>query len=301
MNQNSNTQKDRGIKEFLSNLFFPLTSTLDFLQKYFKGLILLIILLFFISLLSTGNIKEPNLMQINLSGTILDSDKILKDIKIAEKKSIKGVLFVVNSPGGAVAPSIEISYAIKRLREKKPVIVYASGTLASGSYYASIWANKIIANPGSIVGSIGVIFETPIIKGLLDKIGVEPSVVKAGKYKEIGTPFRPWKEYEKEEIKKVIFDTYDTFVKDVCKARGLKYEEKDKFAEAHIFTARGAKEVGLIDEVGTIYEAKEELKKISKVKEAVWKKPSKFEEMLKELSEKTSSKIVSLLFGFNLF
>ncbi len=299
--KNGSQQRSEGVKGFLGNLFFPVTATLEFLQNYFKGIILFIIILLIISAMSATKIEPPNLMKIKLTGAILDSDKILKDIELAKKQNIKGVLFIVDSPGGAVAPSIEISRAIKRLKAKKPVVVYASGTLASGSYYASIWANKIIANPGTVVGSIGVIFEVPVIKGLLDKIGVQPEVVKAGKYKEVGTPFRPWKDYEREEIKKVISDTYDMFVKDVCKARGLKCEDKEKFAEAHIFTARQAKDVGLVDEVATIDVAKEELKKLAKVKKAIWKKPTKIEEIIQEISQKSSSQIVSLLMGLKLF
>ncbi len=295
------SEEKKGVRKFLGNIFFPITATLEFLQKYFKGIVLLLLILLLIGFSQKEAVQKPNLITLKLNGTIIDAEKVLKQIEEAQKPHYKGVLFIINSPGGAVAPSIEISQAIKRLRQKKPVVVYAAGTLASGSYYSAIWSNKIIANPGAIVGSIGVIFETPMIKGLLDKIGVEPQIVKAGKYKEVGTPFRPWKEYEKAEIKKVIADTYEMFVKDVCKARGLKYEEKEKFAEAHIFTARQAKEVGLIDEVATIDIAKKEVEKLAKVKKPIWKKPSKFEEMLKEFSEETSSKLASLLFGYKLF
>lgn len=295
------SEEKKSIKKFLSDLFFPITATLEFLQKYFKGIILFIIILLLITLSQKEAVQKPNLITLKLNGTILNAEKVLEQIEEAQKPNYKGVLFIIDSPGGAVAPSIEISQAVKRLQKKKPVVVYAAGTLASGSYYSAIWSNKIIANPGAIVGSIGVIFETPMIKGLLDKIGIEPQVVKAGKYKEVGTPFRPWKEYEKAEINKVIRDTYEMFVKDVCKARGLKYEEKEKFAEAHIFTARQAKAVGLVDEVATIDVAKKELIKLAKVKKAIWKKPSKLEEMLKEFSNQTSSKLASLLLGYKLF
>ncbi len=299
--ENRSNASKKGVKGFLASIFYPLTATLDYLQRYSKGIVILFLLLLFLALAQQNKIQQPNLISIKLSGTILDASKVLKQIKEAKNPAYKGVLFIIDSPGGAVAPSIEISHAIKRLREKKPVVVYAAGTLASGSYYSAIWANKIVANPGSIVGSIGVIFETPVIKGLLDKIGIEPEVAKAGKYKEIGTPFRPWKDYEKAEIQKVISDTYEMFVRDVCKARGLKYEDKDKFAEAHIFTARQAKAVGLVDEVATIDRAKELTAKLAKVEHPVWKKPTKFEEFIKELQDETSSKVASLLLGLKLF
>lgn len=277
-------------------IFQPITATLDFIQKYFKALIFLLIILILIASTKSQTLQKPNLAKIELTGTILDSKEILKKIDRASRPNIKGVLFIVNSPGGAVAPSIEISLAIKKLREKKPVVAYAAGTMASGSYYSSIWANKIIANPGSIIGSIGVIFESANVQDLINKIGIKPQVVKAGKYKEVGTPFREWKSFEKEEIKKVINDTYNMFVKDVATARGLDIKDKEKFAEAHIFTARQAKKVGLIDKVGTIYDAKEELLKLSGVKHPVWQKEDKFEKLFNRLSEKTSSKIASMLF-----
>ncbi len=299
--QKQEQKQQKGLKEHAATLFSPITATLDFLQKYFKGIILLFVILLLLASMQKGSLQPPNLMSINLSGTILSAKKILKKIEEAEDKNIKGVLFIVDSPGGAVAPSLEISLAIKRLNQKKPVITYAAGTLASGAYYSSIWSRKIIANPGSAVGSIGVIIEAPNLKGLLDKVGVEPQVVKAGKYKEVGTPFRPWKDYEKKELAKVVYDTYDMFVHDVAKARGLDIKDKDKFADAHIFTAREAKAVGLIDEVGTLYDAKKELEKIAGVKKAVWKKEDPFEKFMEQLSDQTASKIASALLGLKLF
>ncbi len=290
-----------GMKKFFSNLFWPLTSTLEFLQKYFKGIVLLLLLLVLLGSMQREAAQKPNLMSIKLTGTILDSKKMLDQIEEAQKSNIKGVLFIIDSPGGAVAPSIEISRAIKRLRAKKPVVVYAAGTLASGSYYSAIWANKIIANPGSIVGSIGVIFESANIKKLLDTVGIEPQIVKEGKYKEVGTPLRPWKEYEKAEIKKVLDDTYAMFKEDVAKARKLDLNASETWAEAHIFTARQAKAVGLIDRVGTIDMAKKEVEKLSGVKKPVWKREDKFEKLMERLTDETSSKLATLLLGPKLF
>ena len=288
------------MSDFFKKLFSPITVILDFIQKYFKSLIFLLIILLIFSSSKEQALQKPNLMEIELKGPIIDAKEVLKKIEEANANNIKGVLFIVNSPGGAVAPSLEISLAIKRLTSKKPVVAYAAGTMASGGYYASIWANKIVANPGSAIGSIGVIFESANIKKLIDKIGIEPQVVKAGKYKEVGTPFRKWEKYEKEEIKKVIFDTYEMFVKDVAKARGLDIKDKDRFAEAHIFTANQAKEVGLVDMVGSIYEAKKEIIRLSKVQKPIWKKEDKFEKFMEKLTNKTATKIISLFFGYNI-
>lgn len=240
-------------------------------------------------------------MRIDLKGAILDSKDILAKIQEAHKPNIKGVLFVINSPGGAVSPSIEISYAIKRLRSKKPVVAYAAGTLASGSYYASIWANKIIANPGSTVGSIGVIFEGANLEALLQKIGISAQVVKAGKYKEVGTPFRKWHDYEKEELQKLINNTYKQFITDVAQARRLDLKKESEWAQAHIFTAKEAQKVGLIDSVGTIYEAKETLQKLAQVKKPIWKKEDPFEKFLRQVSKESANLLVSLLWGQKFF
>ncbi len=162
---------------FFRVLFSPIIAILDFITKYFKTVVFLTIVYFFVSSSSNTNIANiedtPNLQKIELQGPILKVDKVLDEIYSAKTNdNIKGVLLVVNSPGGAVAPSVELAYAIKELQMTKPVIAYASGVMASGSYYASIWANKIIANPGSMVGSIGVIFQGANVEELMNKIGV---------------------------------------------------------------------------------------------------------------------------------
>ena len=177
--------------DFIKKLFSPVIWFLDFVTKYFKTIVFLTIVYF---LFFSSNDEElmsnnfANLQKIDLIGEIVDPTKVLENIEKAKNDTnIKGVLLFVNSPGGAVAPSIEIALAIKELQELKPVVVYASGTIASGSYYASIWANKIIANPGTIVGSIGVIMQGFDASELLQKVGVQTQTVKAGKYKESGT------------------------------------------------------------------------------------------------------------------
>jgi protease-4 len=219
----------------------------------------------------------------------MEVSEVLQKIQTASKNNdIKGVLLVVDSPGGAVSPSIEIAYAIKRLKEKKPVIVYASGTIASGSYYASIWANEIIANPGSMVGSIGVIMQGNDVSQIMQKIGIKTQTVQAGKYKQVGTSSREWTTYEKDELNKVIQDTYNMFTKDVSDARGLDINKRDVYADAHIFTASQAKKVGLIDLVGVSFEAKARLIKLSGVKEAIWNEEDKFDKFMKKFSATTA-------------
>jgi protease IV len=281
---------------FIKILFSPIIAILDFITKYFKTIVFLTIIYFLVidsnDSLVESNSAYANLQKIELYGPILDVSKTLEDIQKAKKdNNIKGVLLVVNSPGGAVAPSVELAYAIKELTAIKPVVVYASGVIASGSYYASIWANKIIANPGSMVGSIGVIMQGINAEELMNKIGVSTQTVKAGKYKESGTPSRKWFDYEKEELQSVINDTYQMFITDVANARKLDVKNHEKFADARIFTASQAKEVGLVDGVATISVAQETLVQLSKVENPIWKKEDKFDKFMDRLISETVSQV----------
>ena len=281
--------------DFLKKLFLPITATLDFITKYFKTIVFLTILYFiFFNAPNEEGIKTElaNLQKIELSGPIIDVSKVLENIEKAKKNEhIKGILFVIDSPGGAVAPSVEVAYAIKELSSVKPVVTYASGVIASGSYYASIWSNKIIANPGSIVGSIGVIMQGFEAGQLLEKIGINAQIVKAGKYKESGTPTRKWTDFEEKQLQSVINDTYNMFISDVANARKLDVKNHTIYADAKIFTSKQAKEVGLVDEVATLSFAKDSLVELSKVQKPVWKKEDKFEKFMDKFMSEAISKI----------
>lgn len=291
---------------FFRVLFSPIIAILDFITKYFKTIVFLTIM-YFILVPADENLVDSNihanLQKIELSGPILDVSKTIEDIqKAKEDKNIKGILFVVNSPGGAVAPSVELAYAIKELKEIKPVVVYASGVIASGSYYASIWANKIVANPGSMVGSIGVIMQGVNASELMEKIGVSTQTVKAGKFKESGTPTRKWFDYEEKQLQDVINDTYNMFITDVASARNLDVKNHTIFADAKIFTSKQAKEVGLVDEVATLSYAQDSLIKLSEVKNPVWKKEDKFEKFMDKLiSEAVSNISMNLVSGLKAY
>jgi len=173
--------------------------------------------------------------------------------------------------------------------------------MASGSYYSSIWANKIVANPGSMIGSIGVIMQSANLSKLMEKIGIETQNIKVGKYKEIGTPTRKWTTDEKNELQKVAQDTYDMFVEDVAKARKLNKKDYKKYADAHIFTAKEAKEVGLIDEVATISYAKKLVQKLSNTTKPIWSKENKFDKMMHRFLTNTISNIVLNLNGLKAY
>ncbi|WP_152633229.1 signal peptide peptidase SppA [Aliarcobacter butzleri] len=281
--------------EFFRKLFSPVIAILDFITKYFKTIVFLTIIyvVFFNSDEERITTKSTaNLQKIELVGPIIDVSKTLENIEKAKTDAnIKGVLLLVDSPGGAVAPSVEVAYAIKELKQIKPVVVYASGVIASGSYYASIWADKIIANPGSMVGSIGVIMQGVNTKELMDKIGIQTQTVKAGKYKESGTPTRKWTEFEEKQLQSVIDDTYNMFITDVATARNLDIKNYTSFADAKIFTSKQAKDVGLVDEVANIAVAQKTLAELSKVENPVWKKEDKFEKFMDKLVSEAVSQI----------
>ena len=289
--------------EMIKKLFYPIIAILDFITKYFKTVVFLTIVYFFVassedSALHTSQAQSANLQKIELLGPILNIEKTMSEIDDAKKnENIKAVLLLVNSPGGAVAPSVELAYAIKELAKIKPVVAYASGVMASGSYYASIWANKIIANPGAMVGSIGVIFQGTNIEELMQTIGIKTQTVKAGKFKESGTPTRAWNSYEKEELEKVIKDTYNMFISDVARARKLKVEDHTEYADAHIFTSSQAKKVGLVDEVSTLTYAKSETVKLSGVKDPIWKKEDKFDKFIDKIINEAVSNFSVNMFG----
>ena len=283
---------------FISKLFWPITAPIKFIQEHFKSVLFLTILYFIFTSSDKGVIEQPNLQTIELSGPIMMVDDVLEKIEKAKNDiNIKGVLLKVNSPGGAVAPSVELAYAIKELNSIKPVVAYASGVMASGSYYASIYASKIVANPGSMIGSIGVIMQGVDASELISKIGIKTQTVKAGDYKEAGTPARAWNEKERAELEKITNDTYNMFVEDVATARKLKKEDHKIYADAHIFTAHQAKNVGLIDHVSTIREAKNLTINLSGVVKPVWSKEDKMEKFMDKLINGAIANITSSLNG----
>jgi len=277
---------------FIKKIFYPIGATLKYIQEHFKAMLFVLLLFLIFSPAEEQSFTPVNLQEIKLVGPIFDAtDVVMKIDKAREDINIKGVLLDINSPGGAVAPSVEIAYAIKRLKVLKPVVVYASGTIASGSYYASIWASEIIVNPGSMVGSIGVVMQGADLSELMSKVGIRTQSVQAGKYKKVGTGDRAWADFEVNELNKVIYGVYDMFTKDVADARGLDFTKRNTYANAHIFTALQAKEVGLVDTLGVRYDAKQRLQSLSGVTFAEWSKEDKFDKFMKKLTAEASASI----------
>jgi protease-4 len=241
-------------------------------KKYDKILIILGIILIFIFFLfyffwQTKLIVNEKIAVIDIQGTILKSERILKIIEKCEKDpKIKGVILKINSPGGSVAATWEIYEGLKRLKEKKKIIVYLENVAASGGYYLALVGDKIVANPGTITGSIGVRMDIPIVEGLFKKLGIKYEVIKSGKYKDIGSPFRNLTPEERALFEELINDVYADFFAKVKEARKIPEESLRKIADGRIFSAKKAKDLGLIDTLGTFNTALEIAKEITKVK-----------------------------------
>ncbi|WP_300743921.1 signal peptide peptidase SppA [uncultured Helicobacter sp.] len=282
----------------LRNIFRIFTAPLDFINKYFKSLIFIfIVLLILVPSNDTKEHQKPNLAKLYLTMPIYESESFAAQIKkITDNKHIQGVLLIIDSPGGAVGASIEIADMIKHLSTKMPVVAYVRGSMASGSYYAGMYANEIYANRGALVGSIGVIFSGMNIAELMEKVGIKEQGIKAGAYKEVGTMTRQWSESEKDFLEHLINEQYTMFWQDVIKARGSKLVSKNhhQFAEGKIFSASQAQKLGLIDKVGSTQEAISALQKHSNVEKPVWLKKDKFEDYMDKLLDSMSSKVLSL-------
>lgn len=183
--------------------------------------------------------------------------------KAAKDERVKAVLIRMNTPGGTVATSQEITEAVEAVKAaKKPVYVSMADLSASGGYYVAAAADKIYALPGSITGSIGVIMHLMNFKSLGEKVGIADVVIKSGPFKDIASPYRAMTDEERNILQAMIADSYDQFVTSVAKGRRMKVEDVKKLADGRIYTGRQAKKNGLIDELGGYDDALDALQEV---------------------------------------
>jgi len=195
---------------------------------------------------------------VDIEGELVESRFILDQLKRYEdSSSMRAILLNIDSPGGGVAVSQELYSEIKRLRDKKgkTIVAYVSSTGASGAYYVACAADKIIANPGTIIGSIGVIAEWVNFGDLLEWAKLKNIVFKTGEFKDTGSPTRALTEKERAYFQGLIDDMYVQFVDAVASARKLELQEVRSLADGRVFTGRNAKERKLIDEIGNFQDA----------------------------------------------
>jgi protease-4 len=204
---------------------------------------------------------------VRIEGPIIEAKSIIEEIHdYAKDDSIKAIVLRVDSPGGAVVPSQEIYSEVKKAVAQKKVVVSMGSLAASGGYYISAPATRIIANPGTITGSIGVIMEVPNVKGLMDKLGVKADVVKSGKYKDIASPFRGIGKEELEILQGVMDDVHAQFISAVSEGRKLPVNEVKQIADGRIFSGQQAMKVGLVDEIGDLDYAVKTAARLSGIK-----------------------------------
>lgn len=207
------------------------------------------------------NVGPNQVGVIEIRGPITDSKKTVKDLhNFAKDDTIKAIVVRIDSPGGAVAPSQEMFQAVKHAADQKPLVASMGSTAASGGYYIAIGAPHIIANPGTVTGSIGVISQVFGVKGLLDALNVEVNTMKTGPYKGSGSPFREFSETDRRYFNALITDIYEQFIGDVAEARGMELSEVRKVADGRVFSGRQAKDLKLVDELGSMRDAIEFVK-----------------------------------------
>ena len=200
---------------------------------------------------------------ISLSGTITMQDSslfsgetitpdLVKDFltRAEQDKAVEAIVLRIESPGGEVAPSQEILWEIERVKEVKPIVVSMGGMAASGGYYISTKADKIVALPTTMTGSIGVISQIMNVEGLLEKLGIQIETFKGGKYKDMYRGFREMTQEEKEIMQGMIDEYYEQFIEVVAEGRELNKEEVRGLATGQIYTGTEAKELGLVDALG---------------------------------------------------
>ena len=238
------------------------------MKKFIIYVILVVILVFAANVIYFA-FHVPNTAIINLNGVITEykANQIIEDIKKAKSDtSIKAVLFKIDSPGGEACSSQRIYLALKELSQKKPVVALIKTVGASGAYFSACGANKIVAYPTSIVGSIGVIFETLNFSQLAKRIGISLFVVKTGPVKDVGNPFRKPTKKDKKMIKNLIENIYEQFISAVSKSRNIPIKNLKKIADGSVFTGKQALKLKLVDSVGGEKAAEKYIKEMAHIK-----------------------------------
>lgn len=195
---------------------------------------------------------------INIYGVIESSTDIVRQLnRWADDKSVQAILLHINSPGGGVTPSQEIYEKILRVKAetKKPIVASMGSVCASGGYYIACAADRIVANQGSITGSIGVIFQYPVIEEMFNKVGIKYQTIKSGGRKDVGSPFRAPTEADSSMLQAVVDDTYDQFVQAIVDNRDMGRDEVLSLADGSVYSGRQAYRLGLVDTLGTFEDA----------------------------------------------
>jgi protease IV len=215
---------------------------------------------------ATGGSKAGKIVAVvELAGAIMDSKDLVAQLyKSAQDDAIAGIVLRVDSPGGAVGPSQEIYEAVKKLKSLKPIVVSMGSVAASGGLYASMAASRVFANSGTVTGSVGVIMQFPNLEKIADIVGFKMVTVKSGALKDVGNPFRGISEGETAYLQETINAAQEQFITAIAEGRGLDPVKVREFADGRIFTGLKAKELGIVDEIGGLYDAAKSIFVLSK-------------------------------------
>lgn len=240
-------------------------------------------------------LSEPSILVLKLEGIILDPTEFLEDLnKYSKESDIKGVLIQINSPGGVVGPSQELFSEIHRVSQelKKPVVVSVQSLAASGAYYAAVGADKIFVNPGSLVGSIGVIMEFANLEKLYDWAKIQRFTIKTGAYKDSGAEFREMRDDEKMMFQQMANEVLDQFKSTVKTQRKMTDQQINQIADGRVFTGAKALELGMVDTIGSYQDARKFIGQLAGIGEdpEMFEPPPKHPEFLKELFSEVRSR-----------
>ncbi|MBP9838640.1 MAG: signal peptide peptidase SppA [Proteobacteria bacterium] len=234
---------------------------------------------------------------VEATGEIMNSDKFIKNLKDnIDNEKIKAIVIKIDSPGGAVGASEEMYRAVKEASAKKPVVCSMGNIAASGGLMTAAGCKKIVANESTLTGSIGVIMMSPNLSTIMEKVGFSMNVVKSGKLKDAGSPFKAVSEDDKAYLQGLVNKSYEQFVRIISESRNIPIEKVKSFADGRIILGGEAKELGLIDEIGGLNQAaKLALKLANDDSEPEIILPSKKQGIMSMLGDVRESKVFFLL------
>ncbi|MFQ5874867.1 MAG: signal peptide peptidase SppA [Dehalococcoidia bacterium] len=238
---------------------------------------------------------HPRIAVVEFFGPIYGGARTSEYINLMDSlradKRVRSVVLEIDSPGGSAPASDYLHRAVSRLADEKPVVAFVRGAGASGAYLVSCAATKVVAMPNAIVGSIGVILINPVMKALLERVGIDVAVTKSGPFKDMGAFYREATDEERAKQKELITQFYDDFVEMVARARKLPVETVREYATGEIYTGKQAKEYGLIDEVGDMEMALDMAAQLGQVpKRVVYARPRR--PLLQRLASKFTASFV---------
>lgn len=231
----------KGIVYFAAFGFFVIVATATYTYLSTEGLALL---------------EKNAVAVVTVKGQIQDSLDTVRTLdRLAANSGVRAVVLRVDSPGGGVAPSQEIYDAVVRVRGRKPIIASLGGVAASGGYYVASACDAIVADPGTLTGSIGVVMQMGNISELLKKVGLQGITLKAGKYKDIGSPLRDMTDEERRLLEGLLENVRGQFVAAVAKGRKMSIDEVRQLADGRVYSGEQAHDLRLVDELGGLRDA----------------------------------------------